>query len=113
MSQNTEIDFASLEDFYNDDPRRRASRECLYGVMWRIDRLGTTAEVSYIRDTEEIYQRTHGLNEPITVLGYWPADPGQIFYQSLEETLKGWPEKCGTPDGLDWLKSKLHRKRNW
>ena len=113
MSGTRKTHFANLEDFYNDDPRRRTSRECLYGVMWVLNRFRQTAEVSYIRDTEEVCQRDHGIKEPITVLGYWPADPGEIFYESLDQRLEGWPDRCRTPEGLTWLRCKLHRTRNW
>lgn len=105
--------FDNIQDFYDDDPRRRRSREAMYGVMWPVSRRNVTAEVSYVQETGEIYMRTHTGEEPVTVLGYWPADDQEIFYQGLEERLEGWPDMCTKPEGLRWLQSKLHPTPYW
>lgn len=105
--------FENKDEFYDQDPRRRRSGEAMYGVMWRANADSVTAEVSYIRETGEVYMVTHAGLEPVRILGYWPPDDEDIYYRSLDERLEGWPEMCTKPEGLQWLQSKLHPAPYW
>jgi hypothetical protein len=57
-----------IDEFYEADPRRRASAELELGTEWR-DANGVRHELNYVEDTGELYV----LREP------WPHEVGDPF----------------------------------
>jgi len=43
----------------------------------------------------------------VDVLGQVEPDESDIYYRTLDGILDGWPEMCGTPNGLSWLRERL------
>ena len=103
--------YLTLEDFYANRPERRNREEADYGVHWRLEGWPHKWRVSYVRNTGEIYavhQQLQGINDserpssygPLFVVGQVPPDPvpegnlRQLFYQTLEDILDGWPAHC-------------------
>lgn len=105
--------FKTLEEFYDDNTERRRSPEADYGVMWKISASHHPFRVSYIRDTGEIYAVQQGPEiGPVHLLGQVPADQvvnerTDLYYQTLEDTLAGWPEQSMQKDNLVWITNRL------
>ncbi len=103
-----------LEAYYAADERRLRSEECDYGVHWRLEGWEYRWRVSYVRNTGEIYAVNQGRTiGPVFVLAIIPPDPvpdgdrRSLFYTTLEAILEGWPEQCGHPDSLRWVRDRL------
>lgn len=108
MESSTE--FADLDAFYLDDPRRWTSREADYGVMWRdagFSRFsGPQWRVSYIQATGEVYALSS--RGPVRVLGVVPADDGPDWNRTLRAILGNWADPA-VNDGfnLTWVAGRL------
>ena len=108
------LTFPSMGDFYAADERRLTSEECDYGVHWRLHGWAGRWRVSYVQATGEIYAVNHNRGDGLVfVLGVVAPDPvaegdrRSLYYATLERILDGWPERCGQPDGLRWVKDTL------
>ena len=104
--------FASLEEFYGADPARRMSGEADYGVHWKIRGWPGAWRVSYIQMTGEVYAvHANTGHSPLFVIATvkpdQPSSPQGVYYQTLDRILKGWPEQCSRPGGLEWLRDTL------
>ena len=80
--------FHNIEDFYNDDPKRRYSCEADFGVHWRNGR------------------RT---DSNLTPTG------GERYWVKLDrEILQGWSTQCVKNDyGIQWVKERLGEYAVW
>ena len=62
------------------------------------------------RSTRVNQGRTIG---PVFILANIPPDPvpdsdrRSLFYATLETILDGWPQQCGRPDSLRWVRDRL------
>jgi hypothetical protein len=115
-----------IEEFYDADPRRRASREVELGTEWH-DAHGIRYELSWVADTGELYV----MREPAAVL--WPTPFGGVHavgmhstdekevaamtvavvatvpdQSDLERMLDGWQAAMADPDSVHWLVERLH-----
>lgn len=108
-----------IEEFYDANPARRSSEEVEFGRDWS-DAEGNRGEISWIRDTGELYVMIAPV-EPIV------TDPvGDEFVQPLpdeavrvevlqviptsdrvEELLTGWHAAMSQPRSLDWARDRL------
>jgi hypothetical protein len=108
-----------IEEFYDANPVRRSSEEIEFGQDWT-DAEGNRGEISWIRDTGELYVMTAPV-EPIV------TDPvGDEFVQRLpteavrvevlqviptlehvEQLLTGWSAAMRQPLSLDWVRNRL------
>jgi hypothetical protein len=108
-----------IEEFYDANPVRRSSEELEFGRDWS-DAEGNRGEISWVRDTGELYVMVAPV-EPIV------TDPvGDEFVQPLltddvrvevlrviptrervDELLAGWGAAMGQPRSLDWVKDRL------
>lgn len=117
-----------IEEFYDADPRRRASAEVEMGTDWR-DAGGVRYELSWVEDTGELYM----LREPVP--GGW-ADPfggihasgthdvdqrevqgmtlavlGTIATQEeVEHDLEGWEDAMRGANSVQWLTDRLRER---
>jgi hypothetical protein len=97
----------NLDEFYAQDPRRKASPEADYGVWWyETGRNYPAWRVSYIQRTGEVYAVSTA-SRFVMVLGTIPPDAGDIFYRTLDRILVGWAEECGKPNSLAWVRKRL------
>ena len=115
------MQFATIEAFWHDDPDRNRSEETDFGYHWRRPGDPYRWRVSYIRNTGEVYAvRLAPQEGPLLVLGRVPQDPeadnqhsaegrdqGNLYNRTVNRILKGWNERCTSPDGLEWLESAL------
>ena len=70
MKSVEQWEFESLGVFYDARRERRYSPEALYGVQWRMAPYLHTWQVSYIRDTGEVYARANGGDGRCGCLGH-------------------------------------------
>lgn len=116
-----------IEEFYDEDPRRRSSAEVELGRDWH-DAHGVRYELSWIEDTGELYvmrepvpsgwatpfggihvSHAHSTDEQelagmtVAVLGVIPAR------ESLDAALAGWEEAVGEANSIDWLAGRLRQ----
>ena len=106
-----------IEQFYDENPARRASEELEFGRDWT-DADGNHAEVSWVRDTGELYMMTAPI-EPIYASGIpgqedvkrLPTDQVTVellgVFPTLEEVeaaLAGWPKAMGQPNSVEWAR---------
>ena len=110
--------FRTLDDYYAGDLRRRCSPEADYGVHWRLTPWDYYWRVSYVRDTGEVYAVHQGSTiGPVFVLAIVKPDPVPdgdrrlLYYATLDAILDGWPEQCGRPDSLRWVRDRLDSYR--
>tara|TARA_R100001594_G_scaffold124838_1_gene161724 strand:- start:865 stop:1233 length:369 start_codon:yes stop_codon:yes gene_type:complete len=112
--------FHNIEDFYNDNPKRRYSAECDYGMRWK-NNGDIQFRISYVEDTQEVYaissgtphvQRGKGAVILLAVLPPGHKLPEQHidrqYYESLEDILDGWAyEMDHNQHGVEWVKERL------
>ena len=116
-----------IEEFYDQDPRRRSSDELELGRDWR-DGYGVRYELSWVEDTGELYDmrepaprgwgtpfggihvsHAHSTDEQeiagmtVAVLGVVPSR------QEVESILSGWEEAMGRENSIGWLVDRLRQ----
>jgi hypothetical protein len=108
-----------IEEFYDENPARRASEEFEFGRDWS-DSDGARCELSWVHDTGELYVMVEptpaivpdGLGDEflrriptksltVDVLGVVPTREG------VDQTLAGWPDAMPTPNSIAWVRSRL------
>lgn len=101
--------FASLEEFYESDERRRLSGEADYGIFWWDGEQGysDTWQVSAIAATGEIYaKRVEAYRRDplelsqVVLLG--KVDSSNPGYVRSDLVLEGWNLVCGESRSLQW-----------
>ncbi len=111
-----------IEEFYDADPRRRASEEVEFGSDWT-DVDGTRAQLSWVADTGELYLMSEP-NAPIymdpvgdTVEPDLPTEALQVQIlatvetrEQVEEILSGWQDAIPTLGSLMWAKGRIARR---
>jgi hypothetical protein len=112
-------DQLDIEEFYEENPQRRTSEELDFGRDWH-DADGTRYELSWIRDTGELY----AMREPVepfitdTVGGEYqtpmPTDivtvePLGTFdtLDRVEHLLAGWSNEMDKPNSLQWVRNRI------
>ena len=110
-----------IDEFYEADPRRRASAELELGSEW-VGKDGVRHELNYVEDTGELYvlrePAPHVREDPFgglhvsTPEGYENKMTAHIVAKidsvdSLHTILDGWQEAMQGPDGPDWLGTRL------
>ena len=108
-----------IEEFYDENPRRRTSEELEYGREWH-DAEGNRYAVSWVRDTGELYAMREPV-EPMVVDGagdeFVPRMPTEIVtvevlgrvatLEGVERLLAGWPDQMTKPNSLQWVRDRL------
>src|SRR5262249_9691423 len=96
-----------IEEFYDQDPRRRASDEIEFGREWSEN--DRQFEVSWVADTGELYvmaepySRREISTESVTVelLGVVNGR------DAINSALAGWQEAMAQPNSLAWVRERL------
>ncbi len=108
-----------IEQFYDADPRRRASDEVEFGRDWS-DGSGVRSELSWVADTGELYV----MREPDAPIDMDPI--GDEVVESLDTNLltvevlgvvegraavdallQGWQDEMVKPNSLDWVRTRV------
>jgi len=108
-----------IEEFYDADPRRRASEEIAFGHEWT-DLEGGRYEVMWIADTGEVY----AMFEPVEPMA--SDGVGDIFVQhmptsavtvellgvvadraDIDERLAGWADAMPEVGSIAWVRERL------
>ena len=108
-----------IEEFYDQDERRRRSAEVEFGTEWK-DAAGARYEVSWVADTGELYV----MLEPVS--GNFEDPFGDIFpsrpslasitvavvgwipdRERVDAVLAGWEDAMSGPDGVAWVAARL------
>lgn len=116
-----------IEEFYDEDPRRRSSSELELGRDWH-DTHGVRYELSWVEDTGELYVMREPVPEgwatPFGGIHVWHAhstDEEEIAGMTVavlgvvpdrtavDAALAGWEEAMGGPDSIAWLVGRLHQ----
>lgn len=110
----------NIEEFYDADPRRRASEEVEFGSDWH-DADGVRFELSWVADTGELY----AMREPMEPIDYDPAfgssmvepmDTDTVTVEILatieergevERRLDGWEAAMPEENSLAWARERL------
>jgi hypothetical protein len=96
-----------IEQFYDQDPRRRASDEIEFGREW--SEAGMQFEVSWIADTGELYvmaepySRREISTESVTV-EVLAVIEGR---DAIDAVLEGWQEVMAKPNSLAWVRERV------
>lgn len=108
-----------IEEFYDADPRRRASEELEFGRDWHDD-TGARFELSWVEDTGELY----AMREPVEPITQDPfgdvgiADlPTKLVTVELLATIEGrdviqrvlddWHDAMAEPNSIAWVRERL------
>jgi hypothetical protein len=108
-----------IEEFYDADPRRRASEEVALGHEWT-DADGGRYEVQWVAATGEVY----AMFEPVEPMASDAV--GDVFVQhmptsavtvevlgtvptreEIDERFSGWKEAMPQPGSIDWVRQRL------
>lgn len=108
-----------IEEFYDQDPRRRASEEVELGQDWT-DAGGGRTEVSWIADTGEVYL----MAEPVEPVG--SDGIGDLYVQgmptdavtvellgtvasraALDELFDGWAAAMTDKNSVEWVRARF------
>ena len=96
-----------IEEFYDQDPRRRASDEIEFGREWSEN--GLRFEVAWIADTGEVYvmaepsSRREISTESVTV-EVLAVIEGR---DAINSALDGWREAMSKPGSLAWVRERV------
>jgi hypothetical protein len=96
-----------IDEFYDEDPRRRASDEIEFGRDWTEN--GLRFEVSWIADTGEVYvmaepySRREISSESVTV-EVLAVIEGR---ETINLVLDGWQEAMANPNSLAWARGRV------
>jgi hypothetical protein len=110
-----------IDEFYEGDPRRRASAELELGTDW-MDADNVRHELNYVEDTGELY----ALREPAPHVsgdpfgGLWISTSPDFDHKmtvhviakiptvnDVHRILDGWQQEMARPDGAQWLGDRL------
>jgi len=117
----TTVPTVDIEEFYDEDERRRSSAELEFGGEWR-DKFKVRYELNWVEDTGELYVMRepvpHEWADPfggIHVSGSHREDETEVEAMTvsvvatvadraeLERILAGWEDAMGGSDSVGWL----------
>jgi hypothetical protein len=108
-----------IEQFYDEDPRRRSSDEVEFGRDWS-DAAGGRCEISWVVDTGELYVMSEP-NAPINMdpvgdeyIERLPTESVTVVIlgvvpdrAALDAVLDGWQQAMGTKNSVNWVRERL------
>ncbi|MHB8320266.1 MAG: hypothetical protein ACYDEP_13750 [Acidimicrobiales bacterium] len=111
-----------IEEFYDEDERRRASAEIQLGTEWR-DGSGVRYELNWVEDTGELYIMRepvpHEWEDPFGGIHVNASEKAPVDGMTVEivakiasraeldEILSGWETTMASQNGVSWLVSTL------
>jgi len=96
-----------IEEFYDQDPRRRASDEVEFGREWSEN--DRRFEVAWVADTGEVYvmaepySRHEISTESVTVEVLGVVDGRD----AIDAALSGWQEAMASQNSLAWVRERV------
>ena len=108
-----------IEEFYDADPRRRASEEVQFGMDWH-DAHGRRYELNWVADTGELYVMQDDLppvwTDPFGDFLVGNVDTRNLGVRVIKRVhgeanitaiLAGWADAMGRADSIAWLIDRL------
>lgn len=108
-----------IEQFYDADPRRRASEELEFGREWS-DADGARCELSWVEDTGELYAmrepRPGIISDPLGDEWLTRMDTSSLTVEvlgtvtgrdAIERVLAGWSAAMREPNNITWVCERL------
>lgn len=87
------------EEFYSSH-ERVMSRELDFGVWWRDGGTYPNYRITWVEATGEVIS-VDQRSMDYQILGVVDSE------EKIEALLKGWANKCGDKDSLDWVKTQI------
>jgi len=103
-----------IEEFYDQDPRRRASDEIEFGREWSEN--DWRFEVSWVADTGELYvmaepySRRHEISTESVTVEVLGVIEGR---DAVNAALSGWQEAMAEPNSLAWVRERVAGASRW
>jgi hypothetical protein len=108
-----------IEQFYDGDPRRRASGEIEFGRDWS-DGAGGRSEVAWVADTGELYVMQEPI-EPIYSDGLGDLEVQRVPTEdvtveiigvvatrgAVDSLLDGWQDAMTGPNSIAWVRERV------
>ena len=96
-----------IEEFYDQDPRRRASDEVQFGRQWYEDDM--RYEVAWVADTGEVYAMAEpysrrGITTESLTVEILGVVEGR---EAIDAALTGWQDAMSQPDGVAWVRARV------
>jgi hypothetical protein len=96
-----------IEEFYDQDPRRRASDEVEFGREW--SEKGTQFEVAWVADTGELYlmaepRSRRGISSTAVTVEILAVIPAR---DTINAVLAGWSDEMQKPNSVAWLRGRV------
>jgi hypothetical protein len=109
-----------IEEFYDQDERRRESEELELGAEWS-DAAGHHFELNYVIDTGEVYLMAmpdaEMIEDPFGDMAVDPDEPVEDLTveviaavattDELHQTIQGWEQEIEKPNSLEWVRTVL------
>jgi hypothetical protein len=108
-----------IEEFYDENPARRASAEFEYGSDWS-DATGARWALSWVKATGELYVMTEAVEPIITDMfgdEHLQRMPTKLLTvlvlgvvdtrARLDQVLAGWSNAMATPESLAWVRDRI------
>ena len=95
-----------IEEFYDQDPRRRASDEIEFGHEWYEN--GLRFEVAWVVDTGEVYSMAEDSRRRVSTQSVTVEVLAVIEGRdAINSVLTGWQDAMSQPDSLAWVRARL------
>ncbi len=95
-----------IEQFYDQDPRRRASDEIEFGSEWYEN--GLRFEVAWVVDTGEVYAMAEDSRRRVSTQSVTVEVLAVIEGRdAINSVMTGWQDAMSQPDSLAWARARL------
>jgi len=96
-----------IDEFYDQNPTRRASEEIEFGREWSENDL--QFEVSWIADTGEVYAMAEPLSRREISAESVTVEILAVIHDRavLDSLLSGWREEMEKPNSLVWVRARV------
>src|SRR5262249_13209449 len=96
-----------IDEFYDQDPRRRASEEIEFGTEWYEN--GLRFEVCWIVDTGELYVMAEPYSRREISAASVTVEILAVIHgrDTVNSLLAGWRDEMAKPNGLAWVRARV------
>jgi hypothetical protein len=96
-----------IDEFYDQDPRRRSSEEIEFGREWSEN--GLRFEVSWIADTGEVYVMAEPYSRREISAESVTVEVLAVIHERaiIDSLLEGWRDVMTKPNSLTWVREQL------